>query len=244
MEQNSRSAKVEKKIPSALPIYLAAGAFLLCALALPIYRLWALVAAALIAAAAYVLGQKLFRPRTVLVDAPAAVYATGAQEVDQLLQTAQRNVDSIARLNEAIEDAGLSAAMDRMEQAGRAILAEVAKAPAKAKDIRKFTAYYLPTAVKVLTTYARLDTSGAKGQNAQALMAEVKKNADTIATAFESQLDALFSGEALDVSTDGKVPDGIARGDGLVDEGLKAQRAGGAADLGAGEPDGGPTLTL
>lgn len=76
MEQNSRSAKVEKKIPSALPIYLAAGAFLLCALALPIYRLWALVATALIAAAAYVLGQKLFRPRTVLVDAPAAVYAT------------------------------------------------------------------------------------------------------------------------------------------------------------------------
>ena len=131
-----------------------------------------------------------------------------------------------------------------MEQAGRAILAEVAKAPAKAKDIRKFTAYYLPTAVKVLTTYARLDTSGAKGQNAQALMAEVKKNADTIATAFESQLDALFSGEALDVSTDLKVLDGIARGDGLVDEGLKAQLAGGAADLGAGEPDGGPTLTL
>ena len=242
MEQNSRSAKVEKKIPSALPIYLAAGAFLLCALALPIYRLWALVAAALIAAAAYVLGQKLFRPRTVLVDAPAAVYATGAQEVDPLLHTAQRNVDSIARLNEAIEDAGLSAAMDRMEQAGRAILAEVAKAPAKAKDIRKFTAYYLPTAVKVLTTYARLDTSGAK--NAQALMAEVKKNADTIATAFESQLDALFSGEALDVSTDLKVLDGIARGDGLVDEGLKAQLAGAAADLGAGEPDGGPTLTL
>ena len=233
MEQNSRSAKVEKKIPSALPIYLAAGAFLLCALALPIYRLWALVATALIAAAAYVLGQKLFRPRTVLVDAPAAVYATGAQEVDQLLQTAQRNVDSIARLNEAIEDAGLSA-----------ILAEVAKAPAKAKDIRKFTAYYLPTAVKVLTTYARLDTSGAKGQNAQALMAEVKKNADTIATAFESQLDALFSGEALDVSTDLKVLDGIARGDGLVDEGLKAQLAGAAADLGTGEPDGGPTLTL
>ena len=179
-----------------------------------------------------------------LVDAPAAVYATGAQEVDQLLQTAQRNVDSIARLNEAIEDAGLSAAMDRMEQAGRAILAEVAKAPAKAKDIRKFTAYYLPTAVKVLTTYARLDTSGAKGQNAQALMAEVKKNADTIATAFESQLDALFSGEALDVSTDLKVLDGIARGDGLVDEGLKAQLAGAAADLGTGEPDGGPTLTL
>ena len=120
MKQNSHGAKVEKKVPSALPIYLAAGAFLLCALALPIYRLWALAAAALIAAAAYVLGQKLFPPRTVLVDAPAAVYATGEQAVDEMLREAQENVDAIARLNEAIEDAGLSAAMARMEQAGRA----------------------------------------------------------------------------------------------------------------------------
>ena len=133
--------------------------------------------------------------------------------------------------------------MARMEQAGRAILAEVAKAPAKGKNIRKFTAYYLPTAVKVLTTYAKLDASGAQGQNAQALMAEVKKNANTIAAAFESQLDALFSGEVLDVSTDLKVLDGIARGDGLVDEGLKARLAGTAADLGAQNEDG-PTLTL
>ena len=74
-------------------------------------------------------------------------------------------------------------------------------------------------------------------------MAEVKKNANTIAAAFESQLDALFSGEVLDVSTDLKVLDGIARGDGLVDEGLKARLAGTAADLGAQNEDG-PTLTL
>lgn len=79
MKQNPHGAKVEKKVPSALPIYLAAGAFLLCALALPIYRMWALAAAALIAAAAYVLGQKLFPPRTVLVDAPAAVYARASR---------------------------------------------------------------------------------------------------------------------------------------------------------------------
>ncbi|MFQ7160119.1 MAG: 5-bromo-4-chloroindolyl phosphate hydrolysis family protein [Ruthenibacterium sp.] len=186
---------------------------------------------------------KAVPPRTVLVDAPAAIYATGEQAVDEMLREAQENVDAIARLNEAIEDAGLSAAMARMEQAGRAILAEVAKAPAKGKNIRKFTAYYLPTAVKVLTTYAKLDASGAQGQNAQALMAEVKKNANTIAAAFESQLDALFSGEVLDVSTDLKVLDGIARGDGLVDEGLKARLAGTAADLGAQNEDG-PTLTL
>ena len=229
-------------MPSALPIYLAAGAFLLCALALPIYRMWALAAAAPHCRSSLCAGAKAVPPRTVLVDAPAAVYATGEQAVDEMLREAQENVDAIARLNEAIEDAGLSAAMARMEQAGRAILAEVAKAPAKGKNIRKFTAYYLPTAVKVyhLCKAGRLRRAGAERAGPDG---RGEKNANTIAAAFESQLDALFSGEVLDVSTDLKVLDGIARGDGLVDEGLKARLASTAADLGAQNEDG-PTLTL
>lgn len=235
--------KIEKKVPSALPIYLAAGAFLLCALALPIYSLWALVVSAAVAAGAYVLGTKLFLPRTVLVDAPAPVYSTGLQDVDEMLRQAQQQLDAIARLNVAIEHPGLSAAMARMERAGRAILAQVAQTPAKAKDIRRFATYYLPTAVKVLSSYAQLDALGAQGQNAQALMAEVEKNAGTIATAFESQLDALFSGEVLDVSSDLKVLDGIARGEGLVGDGMNAQLP--SADARPHGAEGqGPNLTL
>ncbi len=235
--------KIEKKIPSALPIYLAAGAFLLCALVLPIYSLWALIVSAIVAVCAYGLGKKLFLPRTVLVDAPAPVYATGQQDVDEMLRQAQQGLDTIAKLNAAIEHPGLSAAMTRMEKAGRAIVAQVVQTPAKAKNVRRFTTYYLPTAVKVLSAYAQMDALGAQGENAQALMAQVEQNAGTIATAFESQLDALFSGEMMDVSTDLKVLDGIARGEGLVDEGLKTQLSG----MGAGpfeEKSQGPNLTL
>ena len=75
--------------------------------------------------------------------------------------------------------------------------------------------YYLPTAVKILTTYADLSASGAGGENAKSLMSDVEKNAGTIASAFEAQLDALFAGEVLDVSSDIAVLDGMLSGDGL-----------------------------
>ena len=41
-----------------------------------------------------------------------------------------------------------------MEKAGAAILQQVREHPEKGRDIRKFVTYYLPTAVKILTTYA------------------------------------------------------------------------------------------
>ena len=85
----------------------------------------------------------------------------------------------------------------------------------KGRDIRKFVTYYLPTAVKILTTYADLSASGAGGENAKSLMSDVEKNAGTIASAFEAQLDALFAGEVLDVSSDIAVLDGMLSGDGL-----------------------------
>ena len=229
---NNTPKMVEKQIPSALPIYLAAAVFLLASLVLPIYKLWAIVLAAVAAGAAYGIGSKKIKPRVVLVPAPATVYATGEAALDATLAKAEQDLDALAALNQRIPDPQLSAAITRMEQAGHSILAQVAKEPSKAKSIRKFVSYYLPTSIKILTTYADLVAAGAKGQNAQSLLHQVQQNADTIAQAFESQLDALFAGEVLDVSSDLAVLDSMAKGDGLT-----------GADWNSPAPQG-PTLTL
>ena len=63
--------------------------------------------------------------------------------------------------------------------------------------------------------FSRKAASGAGGENAKSLMSDVEKNAGTIASAFEAQLDALFAGEVLDVSSDIAVLDGMLSGDGL-----------------------------
>ena len=85
----------------------------------------------------------------------------------------------------------------------------------KARDIRRFASYYLPDAVKILTTYAKMEQQGVRGENADALRAEVEKNAAAIATAFENQLDALYSAEVLDIGADLDVLKSLMKGQGL-----------------------------
>ena len=85
----------------------------------------------------------------------------------------------------------------------------------KARDIRRFANYYLPDAVKILTTYAKMEQQGVRGENADALRAEVEKNAAAIATAFENQLDALYSAEVLDIGADLDVLKSLMKGQGL-----------------------------
>ena len=69
----------------------------------------------------------------------------------------------------------------------------------------------------MLTAYADLEAAGADGENARALAAQVEQNAGTIARAFEAQLDSLFAGQVLDVSTDLEVLEAMAKSDGLTD---------------------------
>ena len=136
-------------------------------------------------------------------------------EIAAALEKARDDLEKLEVLNARIPAAALSAQISRMEKAGAAILQQVREHPEKGRDIRKFVTYYLPTAVKILTTYADLSASGAGGENAKSLMSDVEKNAGTIASAFEAQLDALFAGEVLDVSSDIAVLDGMLSGDGL-----------------------------
>lgn len=205
---------VEQKIRSAVPLYLAAGAFLAASALLPIYQWWAIVLAGVLAAGVYWVADKKIPPRTVLVEQP---YQTGSQDLDELLAQAQTRLDQLHTLNERIPDAALSAAILRMENAGAAILEKLSAEPEKARSARRFLAYYLPTAVKVLIAYADLEAAGADGENARALAAQVEQNAGTIARAFEAQLDSLFAGQVLDVSTDLEVLEAMAKSDGLTD---------------------------
>ena len=142
---------------------------------------------------------------------------TGQEDADQMLALIDQKRKELHALNVRIEDAPLSAAMDRMEKACLGILNEVEQHPEKAAQVRRFANYYLQDAVKILTLYAELEEKGVQGENAAGVRAEVAQNAQTIATAFENQLDSLFARDALDISTDLEVLNGMLKGQGLVD---------------------------
>lgn len=198
--------------PSVLPWYAAALVFVVLCAVLPVYKLWALVVALAGAAAGFVGAKKVCPPRVVETEVP---FHTGSGDVDEMLTDIQAKLDTLHQLNEALPDPELSAAMTRMEKAGRSIVEVVEANPGKAKQVRRFANYYLPDAVNVLTQYAKLAKQGVRGENAASIRAEVERNAASIATAFENQLDALYAAESMDLSADLTVLQNMLKGQGL-----------------------------
>ena len=203
---------IRTRKPSVLPYYAAALAFVVLCAVLPVYRLWALLAALGAAVLAFAGAKKICPPRVVETEVP---FHTGVDDVDAMLTEMQQQLDTLHALNEALPDPQPSAAMARMEKAGRSIVETVEATPAKAKQVRRFANYYLPDAVNVLQQYAKLAKQGVRGENAASIRAEVEHNAASIATAFENQLDALYAAESMDLSADLTVLQNMLKGQGL-----------------------------
>ena len=206
----SKIIRTEK--PSVLPFYAAAAAGLVLSALLPVYKLWALAVALAGAAAVFLAARRVCPPQVILREVP---FHTGSGDVDEMLADIQQKLDTLHALNDALPDPELSAAMDRMEKAGRSIIEVVEAAPAKAKQVRRFANYYLPDAVHVLEQYAAMARQGVRGENAAAVRAQVEKNVGTIATAFENQLDALYASESMDLSADLAVLETLMKNQGL-----------------------------
>lgn len=208
------SKTIEIKKPPAAPWYIAGGVWVLGALALPIYQLWALGLTAALSAAALLVGFKLCPP---VIETRQVPFYTGREDADEMLNLIDQKRAALHQLDERIPDDTLSAAIRRMEAACEGILTQLEKDPGKASQVRRFANHYLPDAVKILTLFADMEETGVSGENAAAVRSQVNQNAQVIATAFENQLDSLYSAAALDLSTDLDVLKGMLKGQGLVE---------------------------
>lgn len=120
-------------------------------------------------------------------------------------------------LNVRIEDAPLSAAMDRMEKACLGILNEVEQHPGKGRAGAALCQLLSAGRGEDPHPLRRAGRKGRAGRERGRGAGRGCRNAQTIATAFENQLDSLFARDALDISTDLEVLNGMLKGQGLVD---------------------------
>lgn len=121
---------------------------------------------------------------------------------DPLRLERERAISELRRLNDNIEDEKISAQIAHMEEVTGKIFDLVDRDRDKLPQIRRFLNYYLPTTLKLLNAYDRMDQAGVEGANIDGTMGKIEAMLDQICTAFDKQLDALFANEALDISTD------------------------------------------
>lgn len=75
--------------------------------------------------------------------------------------------------------------------------------------------YYLPTTLKILRAYAQLEDQEVAGENITAAMERIEGMMDKVVEGFEKQLDQLFQGDALDITSDVEVLERMLSKDGL-----------------------------
>ena len=218
-----------KKSPA--PLYFAAAVWLFWGLFLSLYRVSDYLLCAGVSCAAALLAGAIFPGESYTVPDGASAgtreekeekKSTGNPELDALVAEKDKAISEMRRLNASIADPVISGQIDRLEKVTDKIVSCVVEQPAKLSQIRKFMNYYLPTTLKLLNAYDRMDDAGISGENIDSTKAKVEKMMGTIVTAFDRQLDALFGDEALDISTDITVMEQMLAREGLGGEQMTA----------------------
>lgn len=224
-------AYVKKK--SVAPIYFVGLTWLVWARLAPLYRPAHYIMVALLSAIVYHVTKMIWPDRGYEIKAdplreepvetpPQKAQtaekkpeSTGNPEIDALITERDRALSEMRRLNDAIKDPKISAQISQLERTTGKIIDAVVEKPAKLPQIRKFLNYYLPTTLKLLNAYDRMDATGVSGTNIDGTKGKIEDMMDTICKAFDKQLDALYGEEALDISTDITVLENLLAQEGL-----------------------------
>lgn len=230
-------AKMKKR--SVLPIYAVAAVWVLFTLFHSLYRVTDYVTVILLSAVVFIIAKGIWPtkeyflpdpqpeeepPKEEAEDTPPKEEAepepetekkTGDPKIDALIEEKNKAISEMHRLNDAIEDEGISAQIDRMEATTAKIIDQVVEHPAKLPQIKKFMNYYLPTTLKLLNAYDRMGAAGISGENIDGTMGKIETMLDTVVKSFDKQLDALFQDEAFDISSDITVMENMLAREGL-----------------------------
>jgi|GEM_PF-5812121 len=134
----------------------------------------------------------------------------------KLLKEGYEQLDIIIELGYSLEDSKIDGNISEISTTTSKILSFIEVHPEKARDLKKFMDYYLPTTVKLIKSYLEYKHSP-NGKNVEQGISRIESIMSTIEKAFKSQLDNLFEDKTLDIVTDIDVLKTTLKSEGLAE---------------------------
>lgn len=210
--------KVTKRTRAVMPVYFIALVWIFAAFVIGIHGALGYIGTAVFSAAVYFVGKSLFPDKVEEVEAPDPEPAD--PELAALKKERDRAISEMRRLNDNIEDEQISAQIDRIEQTTARIFDHVIANPEKKSTVRRFMDYYLPTVLKLLNQYDRMDSLGTGGENISAAKEKITNMLTTVSAAFDKQLDSLFQNDCMDITAEVSVLEQMMKQEGLTGNGM------------------------
>lgn len=151
---------------------------------------------------------------------PEPEQASETETKEACISRSERILRQIRADNDLIDDEEVSRKIDRIEDLTRKIFEIVDRYPDKEKQLYSFLNYYLPTTLKAMENYARLEAEGIETASIRQAKQKINGMLDELADGYEKQLDKLFENEVVDISADIEVMRQMLQRDGLKEDAI------------------------
>ncbi len=153
------------------------------------------------------------------------------EKTEEAISRNDRILRQIRADNDLIADEEVSRKVDRIEDLTRKIFAILEQRPEKEPQLYNFMNYYLPTTLKALESYARLEAQGIETAAIREAKQKINHALDELADGYEKQLDKLFADDVVDITADIDVMRKMLQKDGLKEDEILAAVKATAEDL-------------
>jgi len=206
-----------KKHGSPAPIYTFALIWLGCTLFLPLLRLSAwLITAGLALGGAAAVAVMLKKKAEERVPAEASPEEERSDDpVEAVVADGKLAMKELGRLYGSIRDTEVRRRINAIMSVTDKIVRDAVDDPGDVPQIRKFLDYYMPTTLKLLNAYDRMDAMEIDGENISGSKQRITEMLDTSIAAYEKHLDSLFANQAMDIDAEIRAMEGILAREGL-----------------------------
>ena len=135
-------------------------------------------------------------------EAPAEEPSPYSPEVQAIIKEGRVALKEMGRLYASIPNPEIRSRINELMSVSDKIVRDAIDNPADVPQIRKFLDFYLPTTIRLLNAYDRMNAQEYAGENITGSMERIEEMLDTTIVAYKKQLDALFANQAADIQMD------------------------------------------
>jgi len=152
------------------------------------------------------------------IEVPEEPERTGDEKIDALLLEGEAAVAEMKKLREAISNETVQSKVDDIVEITEKIYKKLLIEPSVYTQVKRFADFFLPTSIKLLSTYDRFGQSGIEGDNITGTMNRIDTALDTTLSSYKKFFDSLFEDQALDIETDIAVLETMLKQDGFLEK--------------------------
>ena len=212
---------IEIKKKSVVPIYGLMIVWVLYCVIFPLNSVIHFVILAGVGAVTFFFLSAIFPGKTVSIEATEEPQRTGDKKVDALIANGEKSITDMRGFSNAIFDETVRQKANELVSITDKIFKKLLVEPGVYSQVKRFADFFLPTTVKLLSTYVSFSQSGAKGENITSTLERINSALDTTLVSYRKFFDSLFENQALDIETDITVLDTMLKKEGLLDSGFE-----------------------